>query len=804
MAVANKTLTSEEQGIGAAVQTEPTAITPVLGQTTTAIEPEIQTLPGKTIVPQTEIVQSGVVRPTELSLGAPNYYETMAPLVSTWESNAEKQAGAQFQKDVLAAKQSLVQNRQQMQQQGEQAQTQLALGDYMRSQSAEKAGWTGGYMLDQKRQGDYLRASIQAQMYGAQELQRYGMETQLEAARLAFDLGKEQLAYQLYQQEQQKAITEAGMFGYYVSPEIKDLMNQLRTAQSVLVDDTASTNEKARAQSVVDQIDLWFGEENIDPNDVTTFSEITMEREQWNQAKLDAILATINDDPSIFLQRNAAGGYSIDPATGQYIKLDFDNLKGDDLITYLNSDNDNPNPYADNGFKSYLRYLGQETLFNYFSTLQEDQQPSQDGFAAYLLTEGNNKVGSYLASIGLSEEQISALQEQIGESITASYSAGNKSLTGIFNIDGTVIAQGGGTPTGSLSSSNIVTTNDIKRLNTGQPGKYYYDSSTKTYHTWDTETSSFKNFDIVGYRQQQESIKFNNAWLSATTGRKNSSLSNTFGSGFVNTTGQKVSLQQLKDGNWSSFGLDDSYLDDDGQLDYLFALQNEAEQGKIPEGSVVSFNYGAINKTGLFTSDYNLKSFIYINGEFVPVSKDVQKYNALAIGNMYVPDGYEVALKPEVKTRLDDFNTQVDRKIEDAMKDLTAEQQSQMVAGIQNLSDEEMLANGFTPEEINNIRTGGDSSLEEIAGGVGLVGGALLMTKLGLASLTIPGIGLVIGGALLLGAALAGLASLFTQDAEPFNIVRSGTTPGENKIIVNKTDLKKYGNAFMLAELNKQ
>ena len=804
MAVANKTLTLEEQTGGAAVQTEPTAIAPFLGQTTTAIEPEIPTSPGKTIVSQTEVVQSGVVRPTELSLGGPNYYETQAPLVSTWESNAEKQAGAQFQKDVLAAKQSLVQNRQQMQQQGEQAQTQLALGDYMRSQSAEKAGWTGGYMLDQKRQGDYLRASIQAQMYGAQELQRYGMETQLEAARLAFDLGKEQLAYQLYQQEQQKAITEAQMFGYYVSPEIKDLINQLRTAQSVLVDDTASTNEKTRAQSVIDQIDTWFGEEGVDPNDVTTFSEITMEREQWNQAKLDAILATINDDPSMFLQRNATGGYSIDPATGQYIKLDFDNLNSDDLITYLNSDNDNPNPYADNGFKSYLRYLGQETLFNYFATLNEDQQPSQDGFAAYLLTEGNNKVGSYLASIGLSEEQISMLQAQIGESITASYSAGNKSLTGIFNIDGTVVAQGGTESTGPVSTSNIVTTDNINSLTTGQPGKYYYDSSTQLYHTWDTETSRFKEFDIIGYRQQQESIKFKNAWLSATTGRKNTALSNTFGSGFINTTGQKVSLQQLKDGNWASFGLDNSFLDDDGQLDYLYALQDEAEKGKIPEGSIVSFNYGAINKAGLFTSDYNLKSFIYINGEFVPVSNDVQKYNALAIGNMYVPEGYEVALKPEVNAKLSAFNTAVSTAIKDAMKDLTPEQQSQMVSGIQNLSDEEMLANGFTPEEINRIRTGGDSYLEEIVGGVGLVGGAVLMTKLGLASLTIPGVGLFVGGALLIGAAFAGIASLFTQDAEPFNIVKSGSTPEENKVILNKTDLKKYGTAFMLAELKKQ
>jgi hypothetical protein len=336
-----------------------------------------------------------VVRPTELSLGGPNYYETQAPLVSTWESNAQQQAGLQFQKDIVTARQTMVQNRQQMELEGSQAQTQLALGDYMRSQSAEKAGWTGGYMLDQKRQGDYLRASIQAQMYGAQELQRYGMETQLEAARLAFDLGKEQLAYQLYQQEQQKAITEAQMFGYYISPEIKDMFNQLRTANSVVADTNATEAERQRAQSVIAQINAWFGEENLDPNDIMKFAEVTMEREQWNQAKLDAVLATINDDPSIFLQRNADGTYVIDPVNGQYIKLNFDDINSEDLGLFLSKDDNSNNKFADAAFRSYAKFLAQTTINDFFNSLGEGVVPTAEAFRNFLAVEGADKLKAF-------------------------------------------------------------------------------------------------------------------------------------------------------------------------------------------------------------------------------------------------------------------------------------------------------------------------------------------------------------------------------------------------------------------------
>jgi hypothetical protein len=332
---------------------------------------------------------------TDLNLGGNNYYAQVAPLTSSWENSAAQQQGVKFQQDVLAGKQTLLRGAQEAQAKGQEMQTQLALGEYMRGQSQEKAGWTGGYMLDQKRQGDYLKASIQAQMYGQQELQRYGMETQLEAARLAYDLGKDQLAYQLYQQEYQRSLQEAQMFGYYVSPENRDMLNQYRAADSILADANATEEEKARATVIKTQINEWFGEENIDANDLKAFSEITMEREQWNQAKIDAVLATINDDPSTFIARNADGTYSTDPATGQYVKLNFDDINSADLATFLSKDDGSDNKFADATFRSYAKFLAQSSINDYFVSLGEDGVPTVEGLNTYLAGAGADKLQAF-------------------------------------------------------------------------------------------------------------------------------------------------------------------------------------------------------------------------------------------------------------------------------------------------------------------------------------------------------------------------------------------------------------------------
>ena len=101
----------------------------------------------------------------------------------SWDKKGTDQAQNQYQQDALKAKQDALANRQTIEQNALQYQQQADMMQYANNQNAEKVGWTGGYVLDQNRQMEYLKASIQAQMYGAMELQKYGYDSALAAAR---------------------------------------------------------------------------------------------------------------------------------------------------------------------------------------------------------------------------------------------------------------------------------------------------------------------------------------------------------------------------------------------------------------------------------------------------------------------------------------------------------------------------------------------------------------------------------------------------------------------------------------------
>lgn len=199
---------------------------------------------------------------TELNLGTyGEYYQQQVPVETTFQKAATQQAETQFQKNVSDVKATAYKGASEIQAQGQEMQTQLSLGSYMREQSAEKAGWTGGYMLDQVRQGEFLKSTIQSQLYGAQELQKYGLDTQLEAARLAYDLGKEQLAFQYYNEAYQRSLQEAQLYGYYISPENRDMLNQYEAANNVLATGTEGTPEYTKALEIKNRIESFYGPE---------------------------------------------------------------------------------------------------------------------------------------------------------------------------------------------------------------------------------------------------------------------------------------------------------------------------------------------------------------------------------------------------------------------------------------------------------------------------------------------------------------------------------------------------------------
>lgn len=379
---------------------------------------------------------------TELNLGTyGEYYQQQVPVETTFQKAATQQAETQFQKNVSDVKATAYKGASEIQAQGQEMQTQLSLGSYMREQSAEKAGWTGGYMLDQVRQGEFLKSTIQSQLYGAQELQKYGLDTQLEAARLAYDLGKEQLAFQYYNEAYARALQEAQLYGYYISPENRDMLNQYEAANNVLATGTEGTPEYTKALEIKNRIESFYGPE-FSEADLRTFSTATLEMQQIMAGRFDAAMASIEDDPSKFLVKNADGTYATD-ANGNYITLDFDDITANDLVSYLTSD-DSGTATSGAAVKSFLRQLGQETINSYLSSLGEDETGDSEGFLEWL-SDNENNIENWINSLNLDPAQEAKLREDLGESINIRFSGPKGAINADFSLFGGTVEAGGQT-----------------------------------------------------------------------------------------------------------------------------------------------------------------------------------------------------------------------------------------------------------------------------------------------------------------------------------------------------------------------
>lgn len=206
----------------------------------------------------------------------------------SWNTKSEERANLDYKAAVLESKANFLTNRQELDSQGTQLQEQVAMQKYSQNQSSEKAGWTGGYVLDTERQMAYLKQTIQSQMYGQMELQKYGYDTSLAAARLAYDTNKYDLALEYYNTALQRAVTEADITGYYVAPEVTEMLNEYSIASSILNAESGySDEEKERADKVIASVYEWFQANGISKEGVMTLSKFEAERD-WNQSLLDA------------------------------------------------------------------------------------------------------------------------------------------------------------------------------------------------------------------------------------------------------------------------------------------------------------------------------------------------------------------------------------------------------------------------------------------------------------------------------------------------------------------------------------
>lgn len=253
----------------------------------------------------------------------------------SWETKAEDRAKLDYESQVLQTKKDYLTNRQELESQGQQMQEQAAMQKYSQNQSNEKAGWTGGYVLDTERQMAYLKQTIQSQMYGAMELQKYGYDTALAAARLAYDTQKYDLALEYYNTALQVAVTEAEMTGYYLSPEAKEMLNQYSIASTAL----NNGEDIERNESILKAVNDWFESNGISKEGRITTTQLLQEMsaskqifENYDMDAIDQKTYTIDKDSAFKLDANGEWTMNKD---GTAETFSWNDMSAEEILSYI-------------------------------------------------------------------------------------------------------------------------------------------------------------------------------------------------------------------------------------------------------------------------------------------------------------------------------------------------------------------------------------------------------------------------------------------------------------------------------------
>lgn len=262
----------------------------------------------------------------------------------SWDTKAKERADLSYQSSVLEAKANYLNNRQQIEAQGQQAQQQVDMASYAENQSADKVGWTGGYVLDSERQMNYLKETIKAQMYGQMELQKYGYDTSLAAARLAYDTNRYDLALEYYNTALSRAFSLAQITDYYVAPEVTEHLNQYKIASDILNGD--AEGDKENAARIVQSVNDWFKDHGVSPAGVKTAAAIAREQAKEREdmqlrLSLREAQGLTNDhfgkDADVFMSvQDGEDSYNLEDGTVKTVN--FSQMSGEEILKYINGD----------------------------------------------------------------------------------------------------------------------------------------------------------------------------------------------------------------------------------------------------------------------------------------------------------------------------------------------------------------------------------------------------------------------------------------------------------------------------------
>ena len=336
----------------------------------------------------------------------------------SWETKAEERAGLDYKSAVLESKSNMLENRQNIESQGQQAQDQFAMKQYTQNQSIDKVGWTGGYVLDSERQVNYLKQTIQAQMYGQMELQKYGYDTSLAAARLAYDTNRYDLALEYYNTALSRAVSEAEITGYYISPETNEMLDQYSIASKTLNDPNAREEDKLRADKILTSVYEWFEGHGISKQGVETYNHIVQER--THKMSVEQTLKYIDTankqiDSNTFTKLDANGNPIMSKDGTTMETINFNTVSKEDLLDYIGS--------SDMAKKQYYGYLDTkitgetETQFKTWLISKGLMNKSEDGktYTPKSNTDYSSQLYQFLKSSDIYQSLVDSFKDIDGD-----------------------------------------------------------------------------------------------------------------------------------------------------------------------------------------------------------------------------------------------------------------------------------------------------------------------------------------------------------------------------------------------------
>lgn len=316
---------------------------------------------------------------------------TKESLDYSWDTKASERANLDYKSAVLESKSNYLTNRQELESQGQQLQQQVDMQQYSQNQSNEKAGWTGGYVLDTERQMAYLKQTIQSQMYGQMELQKYGYDTSLAAARLAYDTNKYDLALEYYNTALSRAVSEAEITGYYISPEVSEMLNQYSIASQALNNGENTERNEQIIKSVYD----WFEANGISKQGVETMVHqefiLSLKEAAINVANFKENSVVYQQDLDSFGKIDENGNLTYTDGYNSVEFIHFNELSNEEILKYA-SQGSTQNAQL----QGYLTGLIEQDLIKITENRKDGKPLYKEDLENYLEESSSNRIKELL------------------------------------------------------------------------------------------------------------------------------------------------------------------------------------------------------------------------------------------------------------------------------------------------------------------------------------------------------------------------------------------------------------------------